>query len=147
MSTIRANIITDIAGGNTTTINGITPALATQAEAQAGTINTKLMTPLRTAEAITALSSIADNAVTQAKIADSAVGRAELKTGTNSGSYSTGSGGGGGTILMDPYSFFPQHNGNGSISIQGGSSADTPTITWFTSGTQSGTVRWRYITA
>ncbi len=52
MSTIRANIITDAAGGNTTTINGITPALATQAEAQAGTDDTKLMTPLRVTEAV-----------------------------------------------------------------------------------------------
>jgi hypothetical protein len=52
MSTIRANAITDAAGGNTTTINGITPALATQAEAQTGTDNTKLMTPLRVTEAV-----------------------------------------------------------------------------------------------
>lgn len=52
MSTIRTNAILDAAGGNTATINGVTPALASQAEAQAGTDNTKLMTPLRTAEAI-----------------------------------------------------------------------------------------------
>jgi len=47
MSTIKANAILDSAGGNTATINGITPALASQAEAEAGTDNTKLMTPLR----------------------------------------------------------------------------------------------------
>ena len=52
MSTIRANNILDSAGGNTATINGITPALASQAEAEAGTDNTKLMTPLRVAQAI-----------------------------------------------------------------------------------------------
>jgi len=66
MSTIRANAITDAAGGNTTTINGITPALATQAEAQAGTDNTKLMTPLRVKEATTASLAIATQAEAQA---------------------------------------------------------------------------------
>lgn len=39
----------------TGTINGVTMALASQAQAQAGTSNTTLMTPLRTAEAIAAL--------------------------------------------------------------------------------------------
>lgn len=53
MSTIRANQILDAAGGNTATINGVTPALATQAEAEAGTNAAKLMTPLRVAQAIT----------------------------------------------------------------------------------------------
>ena len=52
MSTLRTNAITDITGGNTTVINGITPTIATQAEAQASTDNTKLMTPLRVAEAV-----------------------------------------------------------------------------------------------
>lgn len=52
MSTVRANAIVDNAGGNTATINGITPALASQAEAQAGSDNTKLMTPLRSLQAI-----------------------------------------------------------------------------------------------
>lgn len=55
MSTLRANIITDAAGGNTTIINGITPALASQAQAEAGTDNTTLMTPLRVAQAIPAI--------------------------------------------------------------------------------------------
>lgn len=44
---IWVSSITDSAGGNTATINGITPALASQAEAEAGTDNTKLLTPLR----------------------------------------------------------------------------------------------------
>lgn len=51
MSTIRTNAIVDASGGNTAQINGITPALASQAEAQAGTDNTKLMTPLRNLQA------------------------------------------------------------------------------------------------
>lgn len=55
MSTIRTNNIVDAAGGNTATINGITPALATNAEAVAGVDNTKLMTPQRVNEAIAAL--------------------------------------------------------------------------------------------
>ncbi len=42
-------------GGNDANVNGITIALASQAEAEAGTDNTKLMTPLRTSQAITAL--------------------------------------------------------------------------------------------
>lgn len=42
-------------GASDAKVNGITVALASQAEAQAGTNNTKLMTPLRVAEAISAL--------------------------------------------------------------------------------------------
>ncbi len=55
MSTLKVDNIIDSEGGNTTSINGVTPALASQAEAQAGTDNTKLMTPLRAKEAINAL--------------------------------------------------------------------------------------------
>ena len=54
MSTIKANAIIDAAGGNTATINGITPAFSSQAQATAGTDNTTQMTPLRTSQAITA---------------------------------------------------------------------------------------------
>lgn len=54
MSTMKVNAILDAAGGNTTTVNGVTPALASQAEAEAGSNNTKLMTPLRVAQAVTA---------------------------------------------------------------------------------------------
>ena len=46
-------VIDGTTGVDTPAVTG--DALATQAEAQAGTNNTKLMTPLRTAEAITAL--------------------------------------------------------------------------------------------
>lgn len=66
MSTIKANAILDSAGGNTATINGITPALASQAEAQAGTNNTKLMTPLRVEEAILASFNVTGTAPTYA---------------------------------------------------------------------------------
>lgn len=55
MSTVCTNAILDAAGGNTAQINGITPALASQAQAEAGTDNTTLMTPLRVADAINAL--------------------------------------------------------------------------------------------
>lgn len=44
---LLTNAIIDAAGGNTATINGITPAIASQAEAEAGSNNTTLMTPLR----------------------------------------------------------------------------------------------------
>ena len=52
MSTLRVNTIVDGAGGNTTVINGITPALASQALAEAGADNTALMTSLRTRQAV-----------------------------------------------------------------------------------------------
>lgn len=52
MSTIRANNFLDGSGGNTATINGVTIALSSQAQAEAGTDNTTLMTPLRTFQAI-----------------------------------------------------------------------------------------------
>ena len=54
MSTIKANAYLDAAGGNTATINGITPAFSSQAQAIAGTDNTTMMTPLRVSQAITA---------------------------------------------------------------------------------------------
>jgi hypothetical protein len=63
MSTLRVNGIVDGVGGNTATVNGKLPLgtsdLATQLEAQAGTDNTKVMTPLRAAQAIAALGGIA----------------------------------------------------------------------------------------
>jgi hypothetical protein len=58
MSTIRANTILDAAGGNTATINGITPALSSQAQAEAGTDNATLMSPLRVKQATGALTNI-----------------------------------------------------------------------------------------
>jgi len=53
MSTIKANAYLDSAGGNTATINGITPAFSSQAQAIAGTDNTTMMTPLRVSQGIT----------------------------------------------------------------------------------------------
>lgn len=52
MSTMKVDSIVSSGGTNTAQINGITPALASQAEAEAGTDNTKLMTPLRVAQAV-----------------------------------------------------------------------------------------------
>jgi hypothetical protein len=52
--TVLLGGILDAAGGNTATINGVTPALSSQAQAQAGTENTTQMTPLRVAQAIDA---------------------------------------------------------------------------------------------
>lgn len=51
MSTMRVDTILSSGGANTVQINGIVPAIATQAEAQAATDNTKLMTPLQVANA------------------------------------------------------------------------------------------------
>lgn len=50
MSTMRVDNILSSGGTNTATINGITPAIASQAEAEAGTDNTKLMTSQRVRE-------------------------------------------------------------------------------------------------
>ncbi len=44
---VRSANYKDATGGNTATINGITPTLASQEQAEAGTDNTTLMTPLR----------------------------------------------------------------------------------------------------
>jgi hypothetical protein len=51
MSTVRANTILDSSGGNTATVNGVTIALSSQAQAEAGTDNTTQMTPLRSLQA------------------------------------------------------------------------------------------------
>lgn len=83
--------------------------------------------------------------VQTAGLNDAAVTRVKLSTGTNSASYSAGGSGGSGTITLDAYSFFPQTTN--AISFGGGSSADTPTLSWSLGGSGSGTVRWRYILA
>jgi hypothetical protein len=61
--TALVSAILDAAGGNTATINGVTPALSSQAQAQAGTENTTQMTPLRVSQAITALNGTATAAL------------------------------------------------------------------------------------
>jgi len=87
--------------------------------------------------------------IQRAAIQDSSINRVKLSTGTNSGSYSFGSGGGTLTISLDAYSFFPSHEGNADfVKIEaGGASADLPALVFSDSGTPSGTVRWRYILA
>ena len=65
--------------------DGVFSAIASQAEAEAGADNTKGMTPLRTAQAITAQSGIADNAVTNAKLADLAQNRIKGRVSSGSG--------------------------------------------------------------
>lgn len=52
MSTVKANAFVDGAGGNTATVNGVTVALSSQVQAEAGTDNTTQMTPLRVMQAI-----------------------------------------------------------------------------------------------
>lgn len=58
MSTVKANYFLDASGGNTAQINGITPVLSSQAQAEAGTDNTTLMTPLRSKQAISVNSGV-----------------------------------------------------------------------------------------
>ncbi len=58
MSTMKVDSIVSSGGTNTAQINGITPALASIAEAQAGTNATKLMTPDTTEEALRALNTV-----------------------------------------------------------------------------------------
>lgn len=94
MSTVKANSFLDGAGGNTATINGITPALASQAEAEAGTDNTKLMTPLRASQAIAALAP----APTTTEVLDATAGATAGGVGTyvfarNSGTVTVAFGG------------------------------------------------------
>lgn len=127
-----------------TTYTNITNALvAVGAKPFATTIQALRDNPIAIAEG-----DVTAPKVQRAAIQDAAINRVKLSTGTNSGSYSAGSGGGTGTIALDAYSFFPQHSvttGNASVDIKGGTTADTPTLTWSLSGTGSGTVRWRYI--
>lgn len=85
MSTIRTNAIIDAAGGNTATINGITPAFSSQAQAQAGTDNTTMMTPLRTSQAVTA-----QVATVTAGLAAGAVGTYMYAVPNNSIGYAFG---------------------------------------------------------
>lgn len=51
MSQTRVNEILDRSGGNNVSINGIVPAIASQAEVEAGLNNTKIVTPLANLQA------------------------------------------------------------------------------------------------
>lgn len=90
MSTIKANAYLDAAGGNTATINGITPALSSLAQAQAGTDNTTQMTPLRTSDAITALTTSTVVGAATAGLAVGAVGSYLFGLPNNTTTYATG---------------------------------------------------------
>jgi hypothetical protein len=57
MSTMKVDNIVSSGGTNTAQINGITPALSSQAQAEAGTDNTTQMTPLRVRNALNATGS------------------------------------------------------------------------------------------
>lgn len=49
---VRSNAFVDATGGNAATVNGVTIALASKAQAEAGTDNATLMTPLRVKQSI-----------------------------------------------------------------------------------------------
>ena len=86
--------------------------------------------------------------IQRAAIQDAAINRIKLSTGTNSASWSTGSGGGSGTILLDAYSFFPASTVSGSsITFGGAGTVDAPRLVWSNNGTGSGSATWRYILA
>lgn len=86
--------------------------------------------------------------VQRAAIQDAAINRVKLSTGTNSASWSTGSGGGSGTILLDAYSFFPASTLAGStLSFGGAGTVDAPRLAWTSNGTSTGSATWRYILA
>lgn len=94
MSTIRANAIVDVNGGLTTTINGVTPTIASQAQAQAGTDNTVLMTPLRVSQSITSLTpdpTSAQIGTATAGLTVGAVGSYIFAQPNNTTTYTTGS--------------------------------------------------------
>lgn len=116
---------------------------------EAGTGTTEsLVSPAKVKAAIDALASSvpADGSITEAKLANSAVTRSKLSTGTNSGSYSFGGGGGSVVISLDPYSFFPALSGGAASEIDG-SGADGPQVRVSSPTDQSGTLAWRYILA
>jgi hypothetical protein len=116
---------------------------ATQAEAEAGTNNVKAMTPLRVAQAIAALSVIADGSITNAKLAANAVTTGKINYATGSQSISSGSGGSSGNVSISPYTTLWTCPSTANPSINGTLAA--PTVSWSYGGTGSGTVAWRYI--
>lgn len=79
----------------------------------------------------------------------SPVNRQALKTLTNSAAYNFGSGGGSANINLNPYSFFPAHDGNASAALISASAgnADSPRLVISSGTTSAGTVYWRYIAA
>ena len=121
MSTIKANAIIDAAGGNTATINGITPAFSSQAQAIAGTDNTTMMTPLRVSQGITTSPVLAATAGATA----GSVGTYIFAYPNDTANYTTG-----GTIagsLLLPGGSFPYDATSGSASSQSLGSAQAGT--------------------
>jgi len=118
-------------------------ALATQVQAEAGTDNATLMTPLRSAQAIAALAtfSIADGSITTAKLADSAVTGAKL--GIAQGSFSTSSSTGSVAIPLNTFAAWSSTSSS-TIYLRGGSTSRT--LNWVIGGGGSDTFYWRYFT-
>lgn len=122
-------------------------ALATQVQAEAGTDNATLMTPLRSAQAIAALAtfSIADGSITTAKLADSAVTGAKLGIAQGSIPISAGGGGASGTVSI-PLNTFAYWAGSAAVVISESSgTATTRNINWSGSNFNT-TLYWRYFT-
>lgn len=132
MSTIKANAIIDAAGGNTATINGITPAFSSQAQAIAGTDNTTQMTPLRTSQAITALTTATVVGAATAGLAAGAVGTYIYATPNNTTSYSLGATIAGSLLLP------ACATGNTSTSTIVGTFGSAQTGTWMSMGNRAG---------
>ena len=120
MSTIKANTIIDAAGGNTATINGITPALASQAQAEAGTDNTTQMTPLRTSQAVTA-----QVATVTAGLAAGDVGTYMYAYPNNTTNYATGATIAGSLLLPGGSFTYDATSGNASTQTLGSAQAGT----------------------
>lgn len=142
MSTLRTNAILDSAGGNTATINGITPALSSQAQAEAGTDNTTQMTPLRVANSI-AVNAVPDGSITTVKLANSSVGAAKVNVATGSTAYNfPGASGGTATISLPASVIHWGQTGTASANPRGTVSA--PTVVVNSSSTTSGSIFWTY---
>ena len=126
----------------------ITSEIATQAQAEAGTDNTKLMTPLRSAQAIAALAtfSIADGSITTAKLANSAVTGEKLSIAQGSQVVST-SAPGGGEIDIPLNTFAIWCSSSYQLSVDDSrTTSTTRKILWYIQNNNggSGTVYWRY---
>ena len=143
-----ANQITVTNGDGVSGNPTVAAVIASQAEAEAGTDTTKLMTAERVAQAITALASsdVADGSITTAKLANSAVTGAKLSIAQGSQGVSVGSSGGSGTITV-PLNTFAAWSDNVAISVTYSyvGTGSTRTILWSASSSYtSGTVYWRY---
>jgi hypothetical protein len=92
---------------------------------------------------------LADTAVTSAKIAANAVRRSENNGLTSSATWSHGSGGGSTNINLLGWAFWPCVDGAPAEERvrASGTGSDSQRITIVNTGTNSGTVRWRYIGA